>query len=42
MDETILDMVTEEKDLGVIMDDQHMFYTHVSAAISKASRSWIY
>jgi hypothetical protein len=38
MDGSILDKVKEEKDLGVIMDDQLKFHTHVSAAVSKANQ----
>ncbi len=34
MDDTILESVTEEKDLGLLIDDELKFYKHVSAAIS--------
>ena len=38
MDGSILEKVKEEKDLGVIMDDQLKFHTHDSAAVSKANQ----
>ncbi len=33
MDGTILESVTEENDLGVLIDDELKFHKHVSAAI---------
>jgi hypothetical protein len=38
MDGNTLDKVKEENDLGVIMDDQLKFHTHISAAVSKANQ----
>ncbi len=39
MDDTILESVTEEKDLGVLIDDELKFHKHVSVAISKANQT---
>ena len=37
MNDHFLENVTEEKDLGVIVDDKLKFQTHTSAAIKKAN-----
>ena len=37
MNDHILENVNEEKDLGVIIDNQLKFHTHTSAAIKKAN-----
>ena len=37
MNDHVLDNVTEEKDLGVIVGDKLKFHTHTSAAIKKAN-----
>ena len=37
MNDHVLENVTEEKDLGVIIDDKLKFHTHTSAAIKKAN-----
>ncbi len=39
MDGTILESVTEEKDLGVLIDDELKFHKYSSAAISKANQN---
>ncbi len=39
MDGTTLESVTEEKDLGVLIDDELKFHKHVSAAVSKANQT---
>ncbi len=39
MDGTRLESVTEEKDLGILIDDELKFHKHVSAAISKANQT---
>ncbi len=39
MDGTTLESVTEENDLGVLIDDELKFHKHVSAAISKANQT---
>ncbi len=39
MDGTILELVTEEKVLGILIDDEMKFHKHVSAAISKANQN---
>ncbi len=39
MDGTTLESVTEEKDLGVLIDDKLKFHKHVSAAVSKANHT---
>ncbi len=38
MDSITLDTVTEEKDLGVLIDEEQTFYKHVSATVSKANQ----
>ncbi len=38
MDGTRLESVTEEKDLGVLIDDELKYPKHVSAAVSKANQ----
>ena len=38
MNGTTLDIVTEEKDLGVIIDKELKFHKHVSASVSKANQ----
>ncbi len=39
MDGTTLESVTEENDLGVLIDDELKFYKHVSASVSKANQT---
>ncbi len=39
MDGTTPESITEEKDLGVLIDDELKFHKHVSAAISKANHT---
>ncbi len=39
MDGTTLESVTEEKDLGVLKDDELIFDKHVSTAVSKANQT---
>ncbi len=39
MDGITLESVTEEKDLGVMLDDELKFHKHVSATISKANQT---
>ncbi len=42
MDGTTLETVTEEKDLGVLIDDKLTFHKHVSAAVPKANQTlWV-
>ncbi len=39
MDGTTLESVTEEKDLGVLIEEELKFHKHVSAAVSKANET---
>ncbi len=39
MDGTTLESVKEEKDLGVLIDEELKFHKHVSAAVSKANQT---
>ncbi len=41
MDGTTLESVTEEKDLGVLIDDELKYPKHVSAAVSKVNKLWV-
>ena len=37
LDQNMLENVKEEKDLGVIIDNQLKFHTHTSASVKKAN-----
>ncbi len=39
MDVTTLESITEEMDLGVLIDDELKFHKHVSAAVSKSNQT---
>ncbi len=41
MDGTTLESVQEEKDLGVLIDEELKFHKHVSAAVSKANQTLV-